>query len=86
MEFPKLLDTEYERGMPGAWMFHFDNPDTFNNVQQHNYLAMTWPTILPTGEWTHIYCRANKYGQYFEQQEVDFECPIKRAPDRDIFS
>ena len=54
-EFPKLLlDTGFYGGEPGKWIFNFDNPKSFSNTRQTIYLEWNGPTILQTGQWTHL--------------------------------
>ena len=69
-ELPKLLlDTSFNNGASREWLFAWDNPDGF--VPNPNYLLFR-PTILPLQIWTHIYLRANKYRQYFEEDGVAY--------------
>ena len=70
-ELPKLMlasDTSH-CCTPGSWFFSWDNPTGYPSAS-NGYLYWGSDSVsltLPIGEWTHIYTRANKYGQYFEQ-------------------
>ena len=75
-ELPKLLLNSNAARPSNEWIFLWDYP--YDTGKNYGYFT---PTLLPTGQWTHIYCRANSEMQYFEQDGIGYTNKISNPED-----